>query len=562
MHHTERVDIISKYNVYVADFETNNYNDTSASVWAWDLCNIYTLEHWTGSALESFFNFLPKIKYKSSIIYFHNLKFDGTFILLFLLKSNFKYANVKSSKLQEGEFTCLIDNMKRFYSISFNLKSKIFELRDSLKKIPLSVSAIAKAWNLPILKGEIDYKTIRPEGHILTNDEVDYIRHDTEIVARALFDYYAQGMKSITLSADCMHVYKQILGVDKFNSYFPVLPEKVDTYIRNALLGGICYAKETNVILHNIKCYDVNSMYPSVMYNFPLPYGRPRYVKGNPVLKSNEIAIMHIKIACAVKPNHFNCLMYSAHNLFAKNVFIESTEGEEIDIYITSFELEEIKKHYDTSIKYIDCYIFKTSSNLFTDYVEKFYNEKKNATGGVRQLAKFKLNMLFGRFGLNPRRIQQIPYIGENGELKFIKGVETIEDSVYTAISVCITSYARCQKLIPAVQQNWENFVYCDTDSIFLKAGAKGIEVDKSKLGAWDLEKTFKDIKIIGPKTYTGYLDSGEKYTRICGAPDMIKKQIDLGNFEEGREFYGKLQHKNVEGGVVLTETTFTLKSR
>ena len=551
-----------KHNVYTADFETNNFNDEKANVWAWDLCNINTLEHWTGTTLECFFNFLPKIKYKHSIIYFHNLKFDGTFILLHLLKNNYKYVNTKASKLQSLEFTCLIDNMKRFYSISFNLKGKIFEVRDSLKKIPLSVSAIAKAWSLPILKGEIDYKAIREEGHILTDNEVEYIRHDTEIVARAIYDFYKQDMKNLTLSADCMHVYKQIIGKEKFDSYFPVLPEKVDAYIRNALLGGICYAKETNTILHDIKCYDVNSMYPSVMFNFPLPYGYPVHKKGKPILKKEEIAILHIKLACEIKPNHFNCLMYSAHNLFAKNVFIESTEGEELDIYITSFELEEIKKHYETSITYIDAYVFKTSRNLFTDYVEKFYNEKKNATGGARQLAKFKLNMLFGRFGLNPRRIQQIPFIGENGELKFLKGAETIEDSVYTAISVCITSYARCKKLIPAVQANWENFIYCDTDSMFLKDDAKEIEVDKSKLGAWDLEKTFKDIKIIGPKTYTGVLENGGKYTRICGAPDMIKKQIELGNFEEGREFYGKLQHKNVDGGVVLKETTFTLKAR
>lgn len=551
-----------KYNVFVGDFETNNIGDVRANVWAWDLCNIFTLEHWTGASLESFFEFLPKIKYKNIVVYFHNLKFDGTFILVYLLKNGFIYSNVKSTKLQVNEFNCLVDNMKKFYSIAFNIAGKKFEIRDSLKKIPLSVAAIAKAWNLPILKGEIDYKLVRNENHILTEEEIDYIRHDTEIVANALYDFYKQDMKNLTLSADCMYVYKQMIGKEKFKAYFPVLPEKIDIYIRQALLGGICYAKRTNVVLNNVKCYDVNSMYPSVMAKYPLPYGYPAYKRGKPKLKNNEIAIMHIKIACSVKKGHFNCLMYSAHNLFAKNVFVESTNGEELDIYITSFELEEIKKHYNVSVRYIDAYVFKTSCNLFTEYVKKFYNEKKLATGGARQLAKFKLNMLFGRFGLNPRRIQQIPYIGESGELKFLKGAETLEDSVYTAISVCITSYARCKKLIPAVQENWQNFIYCDTDSMFLTKDAIGIDVDKTRLGAWDLEKTFKNIKIIGPKTYTGVLENGEKYTRICGAPDMVKKQIDLGNFEEGREFYGKLQHKNVDGGVILKETTFTLKAR
>ena len=51
------------------------------------------------------------------VIYFHNLKFDGTFILDWLLNNGYEYKD-DLSKVDKG-FNALIGDMGQFYSITF-----------------------------------------------------------------------------------------------------------------------------------------------------------------------------------------------------------------------------------------------------------------------------------------------------------------------------------------------------------------------------------------------------------------------------------------------------------
>lgn len=547
-----------KSHVYVGDFETNSYTD-KASVWLFDICKIDDLSHNWGTSIDELINTLLKIKKKKIIVYFHNLKFDGTFIIIWLLKNGYKFVDACDKDMQDADFNCLIDNMKKFYSITLRQKGKIINFRDSLKKIPFSVEQIAKAWNLPISKGTIDYKEIR-ENHMPTADELDYILKDTEIVARVLNDFYDNDMAKLTLSADCLADFKNIIGAAKFKALFPILDINLDNKIRKSLRGGICFAKIKNQILGGVKCYDVNSMYPSKMKYELLPYGTPKIYKGYKKQFINNMCLYHIRISLSVKDNKMPFYAEPQHNLSFKNKFVENTEGEMIEDYIWCDELELIKQNYDVDIEYIETIMFNACTGIFDEYIDKYYAIKQNEKGAKRQLAKFKLNMLFGRFGLNPYRVKQEPYL-EDGVLKFKQNGSVIVDPIYTAMSSSITMRARIF-LVKAINENWENFVYCDTDSIFLLDDAVAIEIDSKKLGAWDLEKEFKYLKVLGAKTYTGILTDGSKYTKVCGAPERVKAQINLDNFIYGATFNGKLLPKNVKGGVILKDTEFTIKER
>lgn len=67
---------------------------------------------------------------------------------------------------KDRTFTTLISDMGQFYNITVYFKvSKTKKINitfiDSLKIIPFSVKTIAKAFNLPISKLEIDYKKPR-----------------------------------------------------------------------------------------------------------------------------------------------------------------------------------------------------------------------------------------------------------------------------------------------------------------------------------------------------------------------------------------------------------------
>ena len=75
--------------------------------------------------------------------------------------------------------------------------------------IPLQ-EKIAKDFNLPIQKLELDYDTPRPIGHILTPHEIDYIRNDVEIMSRALDYMFTSGLNKMTIGSDALSNYKKI----------------------------------------------------------------------------------------------------------------------------------------------------------------------------------------------------------------------------------------------------------------------------------------------------------------------------------------------------------------
>ena len=88
----------------------------------------------------------------------------------------------------------MISDKGQFYSIriQFDNGSKV-TIYDSLKILPFSVEQIAKAFGLSMQKLEIDYKAAREVGHILTEQEIAYIKNDVVIVAEALEILFKQG---------------------------------------------------------------------------------------------------------------------------------------------------------------------------------------------------------------------------------------------------------------------------------------------------------------------------------------------------------------------------------
>ena len=216
--------------VFVADFETRNSKEDvdtqSTSIWLWDLCDIEKFKHTTGYDMQSFIDAVEKLA--PCTIYTHNLKFDGSFIIDFLLKHNFTYTEQRS--LNSFEFSTLINADGQFYNIRLCLDTKskkrkrIIEFRDSSKKIAGSVRQIAISYGLPILKGEIEYTANRPDGYIATENEISYIHNDTEIVARVLATQYAKGMEKLTSSGDAMNLYQHIVG-----KYFRVIYPELTT---------------------------------------------------------------------------------------------------------------------------------------------------------------------------------------------------------------------------------------------------------------------------------------------------------------------------------------------
>ena len=265
---------------YVADFETTTQEE-NCHVWAYATCEIGNIDNTTvGTCIDDFMMWCAN---DNKIVYFHNLKFDGEFIIHWLFTNGFTY----SKEAKERTFSTVVSSMGQFYIIEVIFKAGNKKLQkvtfyDSLKKLPFPVKKIAKDFNLPIQKLEIDYNEEREETHILTQQEIDYVLNDVKIVAMALEIQISQNLTKITNGSDALSDFKRTISKKQFEINFPILDLEVDADIRQAYRGGFTYVNPhfQNIDIKDGIVFDVNSLYPSVMYDKPLPYGMPLYFVG------------------------------------------------------------------------------------------------------------------------------------------------------------------------------------------------------------------------------------------------------------------------------------------
>lgn len=182
---------------YASDFETTTQAD-DCRVWAWGCANVCdepepTFE--SGTDIESW---LAHVKANPGRYWFHNLGFDSRFVMWYLLDSGCEWVEKKPV---EGQFSTVIDNMGKIYSLEIGNECGKLILADSFKKIPMSLAGVAQAYDLPMSKGDLDYEAYREVGHVLTDEEMDYLSRDVLILARAMHKRLEVGTK-LTTGAD------------------------------------------------------------------------------------------------------------------------------------------------------------------------------------------------------------------------------------------------------------------------------------------------------------------------------------------------------------------------
>lgn len=602
--------LVELKNKYTCDFETI-VNNSETRVWAYSICNIDNPNIFLyGNNIDEFIKWCsnPKINYT---LYFHNLKFDGEFIFYYLLTHGYKCIENKKKRASKT-FLPLINGMGVFYSIEiyFYINGKHVNkvtIYDSLKILNFSVEQIAKDFDLPIRKLKIDYKAYREVGHILTNDEINYIRNDVEIMARALKIMFTSGLNKMTIGSDSLTDYKKINT--KFEELYPILDKETDDLTRRSYRGGFTYLNDKYIgaTLGKGIVLDVNSLYPSVMYNELLPYDKPLLYSGK-YKYDNEynLYIQNVEVEFEIKENMIPTIQVKNNLAFLPNEYIKSSNGEVLSLWLTNVDLDLLKEHYNILfIKYIGGYKFKSKKGLFKEYIDKWTKQKINAkkehNQAMYRIAKLMLNSLYGKFGLNPNVSEMYPYLDDD-IVKYYHVTGKYGKSVYVPMACFITSYAR-KKTIETSQKirdytmkkyNKDYYIYSDTDSIHClldvikdsdnnyhltskdKELESIIEIDDYKLGAWKIESRFKRGKYLRQKCYI----EEDYYTDfinvvVAGLPKKLAPVVNFDNFEVGfttesltsellekvnSDDKKKLTYKHIKGGIVLVDTEFTIK--
>lgn len=556
------------YKYYMADFETTSYEgQTSTEVW---VSAIVPLDSPTSpdsvklhTSIDGFMWYVLLMLDGDTTIYFHNLKFDGMFILSWLKKSKeFKEYSITvdgEKRLHKqndmrwsngGLYIYSISDKGQWYSITIKYRGKIIRFLDSLKLLPFSVAEIGKAFKTDFQKTSIEYTGYRKAGGKLTLQEEDYIKNDVLVVKQALNIMFAEGHNKMTIGACCMGEYKHLCWHDKkeYSALFPDLYKiecpiegfnNADEYIRKSYKGGWCYLKrgcENIVYKGSGTTCDVNSLYPSVMSGESgnlYPYGKPEWFTGSiPSIcnetyengKKKRYYFVRVRTRFYIKENHLPTLQIKGSIFYNGREWLESSDymfkgkyhktytdydGVEKQVIpaitLTCTDWELMKEHYNlVDCEILDGCMFRCAGGFFDRYIDKWKEVKERETGAKRTLAKLFLNNLYGKLASSTESSYKVLFLDENNIMRSNIVEEYEKTAGYIAIGSAITSYAR-NFTIRTAQKNYNHFIYADTDSIHCLCDPDsiiGAPEHNTKFLHWKYESCWDSAVFVRQKTY------------------------------------------------------------
>lgn len=553
------------YQYFVGDFETTIYPDqTYTEVWASAVVPLNSENVRIFGSISETWEYFKRLR-ANIVVFYHNLKFDGSFWLDFIINhTNLKqaleipeelgmpYASWKKlADLENGEYMYTISDRGAWYSIKIKYNNKIIEFRDSLKLLPFSVKEIGKAFVTKHQKLEMEYEGLRYAGCNITDAEKEYIKNDVLVVKEAVEIMFSQGHNKITIGSCCYEEYKGVMG-ELFYDYFPDLSQmeieesiygvnNVDKYIRRSYRGGWCYLVEekTNKEFNNGITADVNSLYPSMMHSESgnyYPVGQPCFWRGDYIpeeaLKFNRYYFVTIKTRFYIKDGYLpfiqikgnllypstECLktsdVYSRtagkYSAFLYNSMTDEIEDTRVTLTLTCTDFELLKEHYNLiDFEILHGCWFNSEIGIFDRYIDKYKKIKLESKGAMRTLAKLFLNNLYGKMASNTNSSFKVALPDKEKNIVFLDIKENAKKAGYIAVGSAITSYAR-NFTIRAAQKNYygpnkAGFIYADTDSIHCDLSPdkiKGVKVHDKDFCCWKLESSWDRAIFVRQKTY------------------------------------------------------------
>ncbi len=555
-----------KKKILVGDFETTVYKgQQDTQVWASAVVELYTEDAKVFGSIEATWEYLISLK-SDVLIYYHNLGFDGTFWLCYLLgklklkqayedlstMDEFKVKWIPNEDMPDGSIKYSISNMGKYYSITCFVKGHYIEFRDSLKLLPFSVAEIGKAFKTKHQKLEMEYEGFRYPNCYISDEEKEYIKNDVYVVKEALEFMFEQKHDSMTIGTCCMKEFKHTYDKWTYEEMFPDLKaieldadkfgsKDVDEYIRRSYRGGWCYVVkgcENRIFKKGCVC-DVNSLYPSVMHSSSgnaYPIGHPMFWKGNfihPVaLRENSYYFIRVRTRFKLKKGMLPFIQIKNSGMYKSNEYLETSDfkfngkyykgyidkdGNKVDarptLTLTMTDYALFRKHYEVKdFEILDGCYFESRVGIFDEYINPWRDLKMKSTGAMRQLAKLFLNNLYGKMATNSCSSFKVVNIID-GKIDYDLVIEFEKKTGYIACGSAITSYAK-NFTITNAQNNFTGsvnpkFVYADTDSIHCMCSREelvDVRIHPTDFNAWKCESYFDEAVYVRQKTYIEHI--------------------------------------------------------
>lgn len=417
---------------------------------------------------------------------------------------------------------------------------------DTFNYIPRTLEKIGSDIGMP--KIEIDFNTCSYE------ELRDYCLNDTKIIEKFILNLmrfmFTNNLGSFgwTTASNSFTSYRH-----RFMNIQPLIHNNPDILEleRNAYYGGRVECHYIGTKNDDTYYYlDINSAYPYIMKNKEIPYR----------LKSNDLRYSRYNFEFHINYNYViaHVILNTNINAFPKhhNNKLVFPIGR-YDTYLHNTELKFALEH--NLIDDIVSYVVYDKINLFSDYIDFYYDIKKKAdiSGDLttRTISKLFMTNLYGKFaqryndsikiGFSPElgckiitvvleekhnRYREIHWFGRKYRV-ISEGESTYS---FPAIAGAITSETRMLLFDYMQLAKTENLLYNDTDSLIVNSlGYNNLSsvIDNHELGMLKIEETMDEITIFGCKDY----EYGNKQKRK-GIP---KNAIE---YEDGKFYFEQFE--------------------
>ena len=488
----------------------------------------------------------------------HNMGFDITQV------KGFSY-------LQRDGWDCTSRIIaSKIFNVTYRKDGASIRLVDTYNYYPMALKVIGDMVGLE--------KLTFPD-QVDTEDTWDtYCKRDVEVMVAAMQLWWQRiidwglGNFAVTLASQCYNAYRHRFMPTPI---FIDCNERATQTGREAYIGGRTEAFQIGAIGETVYCLDINSMYPYVMRNKPVPY---RLATTRTNLAIHELAHILDNYSVVASVNlEVNepaiPIRHEGRTTWPVGTFKASLTSPEL-----SYALE---RGMITSIDYAAIY---HQDVIFTEYVDFFYQErlkaKKQNDTATQGICKLFLNSLYGKWGQTGQKWSMIGkaesnavshyqiWDADNSELTSYRQFGGITEQLerlpesgesFPAIAAHITAHARMYLYYLMRIAGLENLYYCDTDSLMVnKSGYENLRshLDDKELGMLKLEWESDQVVIRGLKDYS--IDGTSKIKGIRKDAQVISDNVYTQ--EQFRGIEGMIRDGDMDRILIKTVTKTLLR--
>jgi hypothetical protein len=436
--------------------------------------------------IGDFLNHISQKKYNNWRWYAHNGgKYDDKFLLDPIFARKWKV------KMIERSDRIISLNMITDAGVRVNIVDSYALLTASLKKLSDSFKPEHQ-------KKEYDVSNLK-KHHFHDPKLLRYLENDCRSLYEILEMFFKQefiDQPQLTIASQALNTFRKKFL--KSDMYRVRLDDELIFREQFYAGGRVEVFKGRGVV----NCYDVNSLFPSVMLQ-PMPVGECRHTER---FWPGKIGFYVVDVL-ATPDFYVSPYLVKTQK---RNYYLNGPGR----YFLSSAMLTELKTTYGVRFKVVKGWVFDGKECLFNEYVEYFYGMKQKAKAShddvSYMLSKLFLNALYGKLGAS--RWRQSVEQWDGSQKAFQKFNNPIADQyglvlvpqeskskfILPYLAAYITDLARLAHW-KLMQRSPEKMFYCDTDSLYTAANYDDLLSDR--IGDLSFEGTWDGI-FIAPKTY------------------------------------------------------------